>query len=267
MNDAVVLFVKALGIGLSTGLLSGAFGIGGGIICTPLLSLVVGLPPHTAVGTTMAVIIPTAVSGLLNYVQERMVDVSLAKTMFVPAAVGVLCGAWLTTLVKPQLLMILFSMLVFLSGLDMIRVSRKKTNASDELLSESKSNRSLSTAISIGFGAGLLAGFFGVGGGFILVPCFSYFWRMPIKRAFGTSLCLVAVISVPGALMHWWFKHIELDIAILVALAAMPGSWLGSALALKLKDSWLKAAFGAIMLMIALILAAKELGFRWENIR
>ncbi len=264
MNTALVLLLKALGIGLSTGLLSGAFGIGGGIVCTPLLSLVVGLAPHTAVGTTMAVIIPTAIAGLLNYLQERMLDMKLARLMFAPAILGTFCGAWLTTIVRPQMLMILFSILVFFSGVDMIRVSLKKDPTPDA--SAPEKTQSLAVTLSVALVSGLLAGFFGVGGGFILVPCFCYFWKMPIKRAFGTSLCVVAVISIPGALTHYWFNHLQFDIAILVALGAIPGSWLGSAMSLKLKDSWLKGAFGMIMLAIACILAARELGFRWENI-
>ncbi len=263
MSAAILLLIKALGIGLSTGLLSGAFGIGGGIVCTPLLSLVVGLPPHTAVGTTMAVIVPTALAGLSNYLQERMLDTKLARIMFAPAILGTFAGAWLTTLVKPQILMILFSILVFVSGVDMIRVSLKKAPTIEGAQSETE--RSVVVALAVGLGAGLLAGFFGVGGGFILVPCFTYFWNMPIKKAFGTSLAVVAVISIPGALAHFWYQHLQFDVAILVALGAMPGSWLGSTLSLRLKDSWLKSAFGVIMLLIACILAAKELGFRWEN--
>lgn len=263
MSVGIFLLIKALGIGLSTGLLSGAFGIGGGIVCTPLLSLVVGLPPHTAVGTTMAVIVPTALAGLSNYLQERMLDSNLVRTMSAPAILGTFAGAWLTTLVEPRILMILFSILVFASGVDMIRVSLKKSGTGEE--PQSQRERSPYVALVVGFGAGLLAGFFGVGGGFILVPCFTYFWNMPIKKAFGTSLAVVAVISIPGALAHFWYRHLQFDVALLVALGAMPGSWLGSALSLKLKDSWLKSAFGGIMLLIACILAAKELGFRWEN--
>lgn len=74
MNFSINFILEAIAIGLATGIFSGAFGIGGGIVCTPLLRLCLGVSPHMAIGTTMALIIPTSLSGALNYTRKGLVD-------------------------------------------------------------------------------------------------------------------------------------------------------------------------------------------------
>jgi uncharacterized membrane protein YfcA len=111
----------------------------------------------------------------------------------------------------------------------------------------------------VGLAAGLFAGFFGVGGGFLMVPCLLYFYRFSVKAAFGTSLIVIAAVSIPGTLSHFALMHVNLTLALLMIAGSIPGSLLGSALALKLKDSFLRRGFGVIMLIMSVVLAMREL--------
>lgn len=315
--------LEVLAIGFVTGLLSGAFGVGGGIFCTPVLRMVLELPAQVAVGTTLALIIPTSVVGSINYVRNQLVDPLLVKLLGVPAVFGTILGALCTNLIGGPLLMVLFAVVAGLAGCDLafnlgkrlvqknikddiaIAVGEMKASFDGEESSESTGEKEMSTsasrsetankvpsagghsetasatehgsdaaashsihlktakekrtAVLLGLMAGFMAGFFGVGGGFVLVPAMLYFFRISVKSAFGTSLLVIAIVSVPATITHALAGHVSFSLALTMVMGAMPGSWLGSHLALKLKDSSLRRGFGVIMLAMAVTLAVKEL--------
>lgn len=187
--------------------------------------------------------------------------------MMIPAVVGVLLGAALTKVVHGKMLMLSFALLVVVSGIDLtfgigkkIMDMREAANGEAESVSEAESSdRSLRTKILVGLMSGCLAGFFGVGGGFILVPCLLYFFKMPIKAAFGTSLVVIATVSVPGTITHFLLGHVNIPLMLTMMGGAVAGSFLGSTVALRIRDSWLRKGFGVIMLIVAFVLMAREL--------
>jgi hypothetical protein len=317
--------LEVLAIGFVTGLLSGAFGVGGGIFCTPVLRMVLELPAQVAVGTTLALIIPTSVVGSINYVRNQLVDPLLVKLLGVPAVFGTILGALCTNLIGGPLLMVLFAIVAGVAGCDLafnlgkrlvqknikddiaIAVSEMKASFDGEESSESsgkemsksaslpetaanrvpsaeghseaasaterrsdsaeaeashsihiKTAKERRSAVLLGLLAGFMAGFFGVGGGFILVPAMLYCFRISVKSAFGTSLLVIAIVSLPATITHALAGHVRFSLALTMVMGAMPGSWLGSHLALKLKDSYLRRGFGFIMLAVAITLAIRE---------
>ncbi len=266
MNFSINFILEALAIGFATGIFSGAFGIGGGIVCTPLLRLFLNVSPHMAIGTTMALIIPTSLSGALNYTRKGLVDKKVSTAMMLPAVVGVLAGAALTKVVHGKMLMLSFALLVVVSGIDLTlgigkRIMEMRSGGEDEESkdSESESGKDLKTRIFVGLLAGMLAGFFGVGGGFILVPCLLYFFKLPIKAAFGTSLVVIATVAMPGTITHFLLGHVNISLMLTMMGGAVIGSLVGSSVALRIRDSWLRKGFGVIMITVALVLTWREL--------
>ncbi|QQR58873.1 MAG: sulfite exporter TauE/SafE family protein [Candidatus Melainabacteria bacterium] len=255
-------------IGFCTGLLSGAFGIGGGVVCTPLLRLFLGLSAHVAVGTTIAIIIPTSCTGAVNYFRKGLVDFKLALAIGIPAMLGVCFGAYATNLISGNALMISFACLVTFVGVDLtFGILEKFTNkAKSEPDSESepdskpdsKPKPSRLKLALLGITTGLMAGFFGIGGGFILIPALVYLANMTLKEAFGTSLCVVSIVSIPGTITHALLGHVDYWLMIVMMFTTVPASFLGSAIALRTKDSVLKKAFGIIMLIVAITMFFKE---------
>jgi len=266
--------ITALGVGLITGLFSGAFGIGGGTVSTPLLRLTMDLSPHVAVGTTLALIIPTSLAATFNYIRKKEIDLRMGFTMVPLAVLGVVLGAMVTKFVLGATLMLSFAAFVLIAGLDLTfgvvyKLFKRSDDGGPSSLDETEAEKLLplfkrmmtkrsTTLATIGLFAGFLAGFFGVGGGFIFVPCLIYFFKMPIKAAFGTSLLVVASISLPGTIMHYTLGHVDFHLMLSMMCGSIPGSFIGSALALKLKDSWLRRGFGFVMLCVAAGLAANE---------
>lgn len=246
-------------IGLATGLLSGTFGVGGGIVATPLLRLCLGMSAHEAIGTTLSIIFPTSLSGTYNYYKLGLVDVKFVRLLIIPAVLATFIGAQLTTVVQGQALMLSFAGLILLAGSDLV------SGYSDGLKKKNEDKVQYQTpdlkhAIPVGLAAGLLSGFFGVGGGFIMIPMFLALFSMPVKMALGTSLLAVACIAIPGTLTHLYLDHVRFAVALPMVLGAIPGSILGSKIALKTKDSSLKKAFGYIMLAMATTMILSECG-------
>lgn len=268
----LAFIAKAVVIGLLTGLMSGCFGVGGGILCTPLVRMFLDIDPHVSVGTTMALIIPTSVAGALNYIKRKQFDQVMAAKLAPTAVLGTVAGAAATQWVEGQVLMLLFALLVCIAGIDLSfsigenlkkqRENESREKAGGDSLAEPSSEPLPAKGIGpyiVGLAAGLFAGFFGVGGGFLMVPCLLYFYRFSVKAAFGTSLIVIAAVSIPGTLSHFALMHVNLTLALLMIAGSIPGSLLGSALALKLKDSFLRRGFGVIMLIMSVVLAMREL--------
>lgn len=276
MNPFSENLLIALTIGLVTGSFSGAFGIGGGTVSTPLLRLILNIDPHVAVGTTMALIIPTALTAAFNYYRKKEIDMSMAKLMVLPAVLGVCAGAATTQYIRGTFLMFAFAAFVCVAGVDLTfgivqnlikRTVEKESSRAFEEKTETEVNRILTREEFVrkrnlrllGLGAGYIAGFFGVGAGFIFVPCLMYLFKTSIKTAFGTSLLVVSAISIPGTCTHAALGHVDFSLMLSMMGGSIPGSLLGSTLALKVKDSWLRQGFGVAMLCVAAALVAKEL--------
>lgn len=265
-----VFIIKAVVIGLLTGLMSGCFGVGGGILCTPLIRIFLDIDPHVAVGTTMALIIPTSIAGAYNYLKRKQVDQVMASKLAPTAVLGTIAGAAATQYVEGQILMLLFALLVCVAGIDLsfsigenLKKQREKETIPDENTQDSGASAGVSSQgigpFAVGLAAGIFAGFFGVGGGFLMVPCLLYFYRFGVKAAFGTSLIVIAAVAIPGTLSHFALLHVNIALAVLMIAGSIPGSLAGSALALKLKDSFLRRGFGIIMLIMSVVLAMREL--------
>lgn len=276
MTVDLVFCLKAIAIGLATGLLSGGFGVGGGILCTPLLRIVMGEQAHVAIGTTMALIVPTSVAAAYNYFKKGHIDTALARKLAPMAVLGTIFGAWLTTITDGQVLMLLFSGLIAFAGLDLtfgFAQKLKKKREQEESGGSGSTGESAKVAEKndapvavegpgpyvLGAVAGLMAGFFGVGGGFLMIPCMLYFFRCTVKAAFGTSLLVVAAVSIPGTIAHMLENHVSLPLAGLMILGSVPGSFLGSSISMKLKDSSLRTGFGVVLLIMAVLLAYEEI--------
>lgn len=254
---------EIISIGFCTGLLSGAFGIGGGVVCTPLLRLFLGLSAHVAIGTTIAIIIPTSCTGAVNYFKKGLVDLNIALSIGIPAMLGVCFGAYATNLISGNALMISFACLVTFVGLDLtfglLEKLTNKAKSEPDCVSKPDTNRPSRLKLALlGITTGLMAGFFGIGGGFILIPALVYLAKMSLKEAFGTSLCVVSIVSIPGTITHAILGHVDYWLMLVMMFSTIPASFLGSAIALRTKDSVLKKAFGIIMLLVAITMFFKE---------
>jgi len=111
----------------------------------------------------------------------------------------------------------------------------------------------------VGAGAGLLSGLLGVGGGLVLVPGLTEVLRLPLKSAIATSLACVGILAVPGTITHAVLGDIDWRIALLLAVAVVPGARLGAAVAIATNERRLRLIVALALGAVAVIYAGSEL--------
>ncbi|MBM3269004.1 MAG: sulfite exporter TauE/SafE family protein [Candidatus Sericytochromatia bacterium] len=247
----------AVSIGIGTGVLSGFFGVGGGIVSTPAIRVLLDVAPLIALGTPLPVTLPSAISGGLRYARQGLVDLRVAAWAAAAGVPASVLGAWATAFLAGELMMVLTAILIAAVGLDFASGAReRRLAASPEVTPEAQAARW--RWLLVGAIVGFVSGFLGIGGGVLAVPIFVAWLRMPIKRAFGTSLILVALIALPGSLVHLVLGHVDLVLAGLLTLGVVPGAWLGAGLAARLSDGRLIRAFGVFLLCVAVAFGYQE---------
>lgn len=248
-------------IGAVSGALSGAFGIGGGIITTPAIRLLMGAPALVAVGTPLPVIIPGALTGALSYARAGLADLRSGIVMACAGIPMAVAGAWLTTEFGGTVVLLGTAALIIWAATDMIlqAVREPACPAAEEGAEARDARPPVTPLLVIGLVTGLYSGFFGLGGGFVLVPLMTRWLHFPIKRAVGTSLVVVAILAVPGTIAHAVLGHVDWRIALGLIVGVIPGALLGSRLAIRANDRNIRIAFAVMLVVVAVWLGASEL--------
>jgi uncharacterized membrane protein YfcA len=246
-------------LGLTIGVLSGLFGIGGGFLVTPAL-VWAGVPPRVAVGTCLNQMIATSSSGAL--LNARLGNVQ-ARVGALVAAGGATAGVAGTLLVKRLLqdgafgpsLGVAYVFVLLAVGGGMVRESRRtlKRERGGEIGGEGTfdpSLRSYAVAFGLGLGVGTMSSFLGGGGGIVLVPALIYALRVPTRVAVGTSLFSLLCVSAANTVFHASVNHsVDVVLAALLMLGSVPGSCLGVWLGRKVKPRMLRGLFGGVLLL------------------
>jgi len=268
----VLSALATVAVGLASGVLSGAFGIGGGLVTTPAIRLLLGFPALIAVGTPLPVIVPGALTGALAYRRRGLADVRAGLVMGLVGSIGSVGGALLSQKAGGTIVLLATAALIAWASGDMLLQGRRAVPAGPAP-GEGESDETLAHAVStvpegrarlvrlalIGTVAGVYSGFLGLGGGFVLVPALTRFTGMPLKRAIGTSLVTVAVLAVPGTVAHSLPGHVDWTLAPLPAVRVVPGAVLGARLTERASDRAVRLAFALLLAVVGVWLAVSEI--------
>jgi uncharacterized membrane protein YfcA len=241
----VALVLSGL-IGVSLGLLGG----GGSILAVPVIVYVARVDVHAAIGMSLAVVGATALAAALGHARARRVDPRAAALFGGTGMLGAPLGAQATHAVAPRALMLLFAGLMLTVGTLMLRGRGLASRAAP---------RPHPVAVpAAGFGVGLLTGFLGVGGGFLIVPALTLLAGLPIHRAIGTSLLVIAANSAAGLAGHLGRGELPLVLTAAFTVAATLGTLIGVRLAAGLDPARLRRAFALFVILVGLFLLAKN---------
>ncbi len=239
-------------VGFAAGILSGLFGVGGGIVTTPAVDALLGGTSIQAIATPLPVILPTSIVGAFTYAKAGEVSVRAVRWAAPPGIVLAIAGALLTELVNPHLLLLVTAALI---GLTSVNVIRGRTVGAGRAGAPTPGWR----YGAIGATAGFVSGLLGVGGGIVMVPAFTVWTAMPLKRALGTSLLVIAVLAVPGTIVHALLGNVEWAIFLVLVVGVVPGARIGARIALGARERVLRLAVGLFLLIVALAYGAAEL--------
>jgi uncharacterized membrane protein YfcA len=244
-------------VGFVSGILSGLFGVGGGIVMTPGIQVLMGASPIVALATPLPVILPTAVTGALRYRRAGELDLRAAGWMASLGLVGAAVGAGLTKVVPTHLLLVVTAALLAWQSIGILRGASREQG-------EARLRATPITFATIGLIAGLVSGLLGIGGGIVMVPLMAGWLGMPLKRVLGTSLATIVVLVIPGTIVHAVLGHIDWTIFLVVVLGAVPGARIGASLALGTRERTLRTWVGSFMLVVAALYGVDEL---WALLR
>jgi uncharacterized membrane protein YfcA len=251
-----------LGIGFVSGMLSGMFGIGGGIITTPALRLLLGVPALIAVGTPLPVIIPSAITGAASYARAGLADIRAGVTVGLAGSVFAVGGAFLARRAGGEVVLIVTAVLIIYMAFDMfLQVARGSGEAPDSSVVPPAATPGIPKLALVGAMTGAFSGFLGLGGGFVLVPLFTRWFRYPVKRAIATSLVAVGILAVPGSITHYLLGNVDLVAAGLLILGVIPGAFVGARVTIGASDRAVRLGFAVLLACVGLLLAASEIGW------
>jgi uncharacterized membrane protein YfcA len=243
----MTLVLLSLAAGGAVGLVLGLVGAGGSILAVPLLVHVVGLPSaHAAIGTAAVAVALNAGLALAQHARQGLVKWRCAGVFTVLAVTGAWLGAAIGQRVDSDALLALFGGLMVVVGAAMLR-PRPDGGEPDVRLTADSAPRLLPRLVPGGFGVGALSGFFGIGGGFLIVPSLVAATRMPMRNAVSTSLVAVTALGMTTALSYARAGLVDWAVAGLLVAGGIAGSAAGLAAGrrLSLRRGLLQTGFAA----------------------
>ena len=243
-------------VGFTLGLVGG----GGSILAVPLLVYVVGVPStHIAIGTSAVAVAVSAAANLAGHARARTLKWPCALVFALAGIVGAAGGAQLGKMVDGGRLLMLFGALMVAIGTLMLRPRKSGGNA-DVALTRESMPRLLPLLIGFGFLVGALSGFFGIGGGFLIVPGLIGATAMPLINAIGSSLVAVTAFGLTTAASYAWSGLIDWPLAFLFIVGGALGGLLGIRLARHLAGHRhaLSLTFSAIVIAVGFYVIARS---------
>ena len=251
----------AAGSGSLVGFTLGLVGGGGSILAVPLLVYVVGVAsPHLAIGTSAIAVAASAAANLIGHARAGTVKWSCALAFALAGIAGAAGGAELGKTVSGAKLLILFGALMIVVGITMLRPRKSGGNADVKLTRESLPHL-LPRLLGIGFAVGMLSGFFGIGGGFLIVPGLIAATGMPLINAIGSSLFAVTAFGLTTAASYAVSGLVDWPLATLFIFGGAIGGVFGIALAHRLasRKHALTLTFSVIIIAVGLYVVARGL--------
>jgi uncharacterized membrane protein YfcA len=225
--------------GTMVGLLLGLVGGGGSILTVPILVYVIGLDVHAATATSLAIVGTSALAGAIPHARAGRVNGHVAVFFGLVGIAGAFAGTWLNHLVVGTWVLLLFGVLMLVVAFRMwLRQAPRPPVRADA--DEPGAVWKIGLA---GLVVGVLTGFFGVGGGFLIVPALALALGMPMAMAVGTSLLIIAINSVSGLAAHLGTGGFDLPVALCFIAGGLGGGLAGGRLAGTIDERALSRAF------------------------
>ncbi|CAA2142229.1 hypothetical protein HYPP_03252 [Hyphomicrobium sp. ghe19] len=232
-------------------------GGGGSILAVPLMVYLVGVAnPHIAIGTSAFAVAVNAATGLIGHARAHTVKWRCGGMYATAGVIGALLGSTMGKAIDGHKLLILFAMVMVLIGVLMLKGRGNPGNPGAECNREKAPK-----VLSYGLGTGLFSGFFGIGGGFLIVPGLVGSTGMPILNAVGTSLIAVTAFGLTTAINYAYSGLIDWPLAFVFIAGGVAGGLVGTRVASHIakERGMLTTVFAALIFVVAAYMIWKSL--------
>ncbi len=270
----------ALGIFITAilaGLIGSMFGIGGGIIIIPALTIVFGLPLKEVIGASLIGVIASSTGAASRYVGEGIVNIRLGMILEPATTIGSVVGAFLAIYLNQYVLAGAFALVLVYSAYYMLRRPEVTIHSDkeqcypylsgqyDDLITGKRicySVRNLKKGLLASFGAGNMSGMLGIGGGIVKVPVMNVWMGVPMRAASATSNFMIGVTALAGAAVFYVNGLISPVLTATVAVGAFAGAYIGPHISKRTAGATLRRYFAVFMIAIAIIMMLKAIGLQ-----
>lgn len=270
-----MMLVALLIIAVGAGIIGALFGLGGGIIFVPVLTILFGQDAATAAAASLVGIVATSTGSAKNYVKKGLSNVRIGMLMEITTTVGAIIGAIIATYLENWALLVIFSGVMLYSGCKMAlspeRIITEEEGDGDLTFTYSdpasgvengqytvkhaKSGMALCTV------AGAISSMTGVGGGTIKVPLMNIYMHIPVKVASATSNYMIGITAFSGAVIYFIQGTISYQIAAAVAIGAYVGAVIGTDISARVNAKSIKKYMSLVFFAIAVIMLCKAGGY------
>lgn len=238
------------GVGLVVGVLFGLFGVGGSSFATPALGLL-GIPGLIAIAAPLPATIPAALVGTIAYIRRHQVEWPVARWSVYGGVPATVVGALLSKYVGGRPLLIASGVVLAAVGVRLLLPLSENSLAG-------RNRRRASVVIPAAAAIGLFTGLLANGGGFLLVPLFVVVLGLSMPESAGTSLVVIAALSIPTLATHWALGHINWTVAAAFALGSIPGAAIGSRATQRIPAAPMKHSFGIVLIVFAIYFVGRQ---------
>src|SRR5690349_11091730 len=271
MDVLVILLVSIL-----AGLVGALFGLGGGVLIIPFLTLVEGIPVPLAVGASIVSVVATSSASAATYVQDHLTNLRLGMFLEIGTVAGAITGAFVAVFLPAPVLFVLFGLILLYATIIMIRargidfpanVRPDRTSRVLALGSEYEDhslNRVVKyevtrtpLAVFVGYFAGIVSGLLGVGGGIINVPTMNLLSKVPVKVASATSNFMIGVTAAGSASVYLLRGDVQPLLAAPLILGVAGGALLGTRVLKVTPPTRVKVAFAILLAVISILMILK----------
>jgi uncharacterized protein len=263
--DPIIVFALVT-VGIFAGVIGAMFGMGGGIIFVPFLTIVFGLSASEAVAVSLVGIVASSVGAASSYVKEGRSNIRLGLLLETTTVIGAIIGALLAGIMSNWMLLCVFSVMLIYSALHMLIHKEHVIEPIDDekgpLVFQYDDEKGESHKYKVDnvkgglagcAGAGVLASMTGVGGGAIKVPIMNIYMHVPIKIASATSNYMIGITSLSGAIIFFLNGDVLLDYAAGISIGAFIGALIGVKISGCIKASSMRSYLAIILLIVAAV--------------
>ncbi len=270
--DVLIIFL----VSIVAGFIGALFGLGGGVLIIPFLTLVEGVPVPLAVGASIVSVVATSTASAATYVQDHLTNLRLGMFLEIGTVAGAITGAFVAVFLPASVLFFLFGLILLYATIVMIRargidfpadVRPDKTSRILALGSQYE-DRSLNRVVKyevtrtpltvfIGYFAGIVSGLLGVGGGIINVPTMHLVSKIPVKVASATSNFMIGVTAAASASVYLLRGDVNPLLAAPLIVGVAGGALLGTRVLKVTPPTRVKVAFGILLAAISLLMILK----------
>lgn len=273
--------IKILLVSISAGILGSILGLGGGIIVTPALTLLFGVDIQHAIGASLISVIATSSGAAVAYIRDGITNIRVGMFLEIATTVGAISGALIAGLIAPNLLYIIFGLLLLYSALAMLKKTKEElpgdiplhSVASKLKLQGEYYDKALKKNVTynvdnvyggfgVMYGAGVISGLLGIGSGSFKVMAMDVFMKLPLKVSSATSNFMMGVTGAASAGIYLFRGDINPIISAPVAIGVLVGATLGAKIMQRLKSKTIRKLFIPVLMYVAIQMMAQGLGVR-----